>query len=742
MPIENNEAALEEYVYDLLISTENGWVSLLEEPGVSKGIEMGAEGSFNIENIDTVFVNIEKLALGAENEDIKKILNSERAIFKFSLFDQTNENREIATKIFECRNGLDDQLAKFSVTAAAINAAVRDSRMRFDANGLTLENSAFVLKKGNDDVLYADTDGNLHLTGYIHASGGEFSGNLSSPTGTIGGFEISGYVLQSMNKIGSEGDQTSAIILDGQTGAIYAENIELGQGASVTGQIKLGDRARICNPDANGGIILETLSTDLTEKGIVLKNDGVAHFGNIKIDSSASTISGNGWSIGPDTSFFNNVNISGSIRSAVFEVGTTQSIGSTMILLPSYPIDNIEKVEGGEVGEVYLYTEQGNLQNVNQKDKIWLVSNNTYNTVIVTAKIEEEGKIKISGYDLKDKPTAFMIIGADNVNPLIVGLNGSNSSVADGYVLPRGLTLSSYNHSKEANEAKDIHLYLGDLSQIPGSQYEGYGLYGDNVYLNGSLTTKVGKASYAGVNTLNGVVATAFTTSYKPKEVPEETDSSKIVFWAGADSTSEESIQNAYFQVTEQGSIFASRAKLTNSLLVGGEIIGTTITGTTIKGVDLYAANIHGSGSSPSLTIYDTQKGIVFKALDETESLSINATGLHFKGQQFVELSNDNVALKGNVLRTALDDNYLQLTTVEGIPALEHSATVSKCGFYFDTGATYFKIAEKTKIRLEEQQVQLNDSIIFQSQEHGSLQYKEAFEGDGNTYSGYDLFVV
>jgi hypothetical protein len=107
----------------------------------------------------------------------------------------------------------------------------------------------------------------------------------------------------------------------------------------------------------NGGIILETLSTDLTEKGIVLKNDGFAHFGNIKIDSSTSTISGNGWSIGPDTSFFNNVNISGSIRSAVFEVGTTQSIGSTMILLPSYPIDNVEEVEGGEKGEAYLYTE-------------------------------------------------------------------------------------------------------------------------------------------------------------------------------------------------------------------------------------------------------------------------------------------------------------------------------------------------------------------------------------------------
>jgi hypothetical protein len=132
-----------------------------------------------------------------------------------------------------------------------------------------------------------------------------------------------------------------------------------------------------------------------------------------------------------------------------------------------------------------------------------------------------------------------MIIGADSVSPLIMGLNGSNSSVADGYVLPRGLTLSSYSHNKEANEAKDIHLYLGDLSQMPDSQYEGYGLYGDNVYLNGSLTTKVGETSYAGINTLNGVVATAFETEYTPKDVPEETDKSKIVFWAGADSTSD-----------------------------------------------------------------------------------------------------------------------------------------------------------------------------------------------------------
>jgi hypothetical protein len=88
MPIENNEAALEEYIYDLLMSTENGWVSLLEEPGVSKGIEMGAEGSeSNTEDSDTVFVDVKSLASSSTNEGIKKALSSGRAIFKFSLFD-------------------------------------------------------------------------------------------------------------------------------------------------------------------------------------------------------------------------------------------------------------------------------------------------------------------------------------------------------------------------------------------------------------------------------------------------------------------------------------------------------------------------------------------------------------------------------------------------------------------------------------------------------------------------------
>jgi hypothetical protein len=119
----------------------------------------------------------------------------------------------------------------------------------------------------------------------------------------------------------------------------------------------LGANARISNPSYNNNIILETFPSDPTQKGIVLKDTGFAQFGNIQIESSTSTISGSGWSIGPDTSYFNNVNIGGSIRSAIFEVGTTQAIGSTMILLPSYPIDNVEEVEGGEKGEAYLYTE-------------------------------------------------------------------------------------------------------------------------------------------------------------------------------------------------------------------------------------------------------------------------------------------------------------------------------------------------------------------------------------------------
>jgi hypothetical protein len=123
---------------------------------------------------------------------------------------------------------------------------------------------------------------------------------------------------------------------------------------------------------------------------------------------------------------------------------------------------------------------------------------------------------------------------------ILIGINSGRSRVGiDGKILPRGLTLTSQKETIPK-------LYLGDLSQV-GSDYSGYGLYADNVFLNGSLTTKVGENSYAGVNTLNGVFATAFSEGFEKKEAPTGADVSKIVFWAGADSVDSKDIAKAYF---------------------------------------------------------------------------------------------------------------------------------------------------------------------------------------------------
>jgi hypothetical protein len=78
---------------------------------------------------------------------------------------------------------------------------------------------------------------------------------------------------------------------------------------------------------------------------------------------------------------------------------------------------------------------------------------------------------------------------------------------------------------------------LGQLDGAIDDNIKGLGLYADNVFLNGSLTTKVDQDSYAGVNTIGEANAIVF----------EDNDKSRIVFWAGSASSSNIDIQNAPF---------------------------------------------------------------------------------------------------------------------------------------------------------------------------------------------------
>ena len=134
---------------------------------------------------------------------------------------------------------------------------------------------------------------------------------------------------------------------------------------------------------------------------------------------------------------------------------------------------------------------------------------------------------------------------------LLIGINSQNGIVSN--LPPKSISFTEMilNENKKPIFKDTPSLILGDLSSLSELKIGGYGLYGENVFLNGTLTTKVdggdsNKTSYAGVNTLSGVEATKFE-EYGILDSNKNIDTSRIVFWGGATNNTESAIQNANF---------------------------------------------------------------------------------------------------------------------------------------------------------------------------------------------------
>ena len=142
--------------------------------------------------------------------------------------------------------------------------------------------------------------------------------------------------------------------------------------------------------------------------------------------------------------------------------------------------------------------------------------------------------------------------------------------------------------SSEESIKNTPRLFMGDLSGLTSigiSDYTGVGLYCDNVYLKGEMTTE---KEEAGISTKGE----HFITDSNGKII------SSIVLWAGADNTvgadntATDPILNAKFRVTDNGKVYADEGFFTNSI---------------IKGSNIYAANIYGTGpNGAALSIHDT----------------------------------------------------------------------------------------------------------------------------------------
>ena len=769
---------------------------------ISFGLRQEAADGEQILDKDTLFFNLQRYI-----DDQKPAIFMTDDIHLLLAFRYVVENQVIASKILPIENGVTPEMAKFNVTAASINASVGNSKMTFTENGLEINNGDFKIIQDEQQVFGFETEqiggqnfSKLTMRGTVYADNGKFTGEVHAThatfdDGEIGGFDIKNGKLTSIGTTSENDIEVPAIELDGNSGNIIAHNIELGNNATIKNQIKLGTTgfAYLRNPDMHNG--------DFIKSGnILIKNDGTAKFGEIAIDGANSQIYGNTWNIGRDYANFSNVNVSGSIETAVFKTNSIQAAGGAMIFRPSYKgslknengtfVVYLESAYEGAIGNQVQVVFDGNgqgyfgeIETIEQnkagikwltqptleKDSIVLIDYGcdtyvkaAYNYPIKNEKYyifngEEYSEINIendysvfskdvdSDYlsstdlfvenneTLKSKneliiENELLINSIRNLYTLqddvLIGINSGRSGVGvDGRILPRGLTLTS---SKQTIPK----LYLGDLSQV-GPNYSGYGLYADNVFLNGSLTTRVGENSYAGVNTLDGVFATAFSEEYEKKEVPVGADVSKIVFWAGADSVDSKDIAKAYFQVTEAGSLYAQRAKLEDTLMVGG----------TIKAAEIHTAALHGKDGA--LSIYDGTNGIQFKKggkeNPEQVVFSINTNGLAVGNKNFININGENINIIGTTFQTEGKSNYLSLETVHGeggylAPALIHVDSENNCGFYFEKIQTVFKMNQSPIQTWTTDGVKTQGTFELDQGEY-KMQYK-------NGTNGYDLYVV
>ena len=705
-------------------------------------------------------------------------------VLKFAYLEN---NEEIAIKIIPYQFGTSEDMAKFAVTAASINAAVGKSTLEFDADGLTIRNGHFEIIDNKDVSLLqytppsgAEGSGLLEITGKIHATDGEFNGKINAIEGDIGGFIIDNDGLYSKSGAGTEGEyntSNSNIRLLGEKGEIYAKNITLGTSAQIEEYIQLG-KAFLRNPDrAEGKLLLEAGE-------IKLNDEGVLQLGTTKLDGKTSTITGNNWSITPDHANFKNINVSGKISTAVFEQSHVQSVGGSMIFKPSYKVEGYEPGKNGNGDKLILDRKfSGKIDEINEEGQ---VTNRNYVYLVKTDGSLVEEQISITGKDDKKKT---VIISSNlnlnsqsenNSNPLVslidIGTEGSliigvnSNGVETGLLRPYGFTITEYNvlsnteSNIESNAETDTNsdtvsninsfqnpkVFFGDLKEsgikITDTQgLEGFGLYSENVYLTGSLTTQINKDSrltYAGINTLNSVSATKFD-----QNTGAAIDNSKIVFWAGATNMTD--INNAPFQVTEQGSLYAAQ----------GLFEGAIISKSRIQGVDIYAARIHGwdieKNETNSLTFYNASKGIVFKKGDyngvnedkSTEIFSIGEEGLSSNNKYFIDIANGKIKFISDEIQTSdyftnktgasflhLKDNqilgsYIVDNTSEKVHA-NISFNDQKLSFGLNKTQEDFVI-NSNEIQLKKDTVKINKTVLFGEQ----LKYEQ-------TANGYNLYVL
>lgn len=598
-----------------------------------------------------------------------------------------------ATAVFQARNA--DNEVTFEIRddgSAILKGSIEATSGKiagFDINnytvgGVTYYNlSSPYIKISNDSIEIKDTEG--VVTALLSSTENRLTGVLS----IAGNSNISG--ILSLGNIHIDAQYGAGI------GAIYSSNLVqnfsiLGDGSITAGNINLTGKIEIqkyiklnngyiFNPVfdpaaalaeginksnnlflASGAYANASYAFEVYDTGLLLtKNiraeggslgtldiDGILNVGTdgVIIDGISGSIhsksydSMNGWSILKDGSaYFNNATVRGSIKTAVFEYNTVQAVGGTVLVRPSatirtffstdnqtfiFTVDNsigflIGDLCCAQIGTVFDDAIYGTIDAINGMEITVTFSNEITNETFLSS--------------LEGAP--LVTFGKDG--DVGISINSSNSNT---FSTSRAITVFEKNGS-----AFDPKIILGliPIGMGLGEIENTYGLYAENVYLKGRMisSAEIGGIQYSsGLNTESNI------------QIPGESDSSPIVFWAGAMN---DQVQNAPFKVTRNGTVYAEKGvfkgTITGSLVKSSIIIGENArtslntdkeNGLSILGnggLSFYGGQVTSSGTE--ITLSDCTTFIANHSAD----LVINSSLIYSKASVFsISLINNDVS--------------------------------------------------------------------------------------------------
>lgn len=523
------------------------------------------------------------------------VLNEQNTI-RFYFYDA--QNNWFATYDIPVTSVVYQSLMDFAVTAKSINASIGAGAMIFDDDGLTIRNGNFKIQRypgidgtNPDNLLYFDeTNSVLHIegdgvfTGTVYATDGKFSGTVEATDGIIEYLKIGtgdNYLeLGSTDNFQGIRSHNQAFII-GLDGSIVANDIHLGTGAVIDDYIQLGD-AFLYNPNTHDNIVFQS-------NDIIIKDDGTGQIGQINFNGAGSSLSGNTWSIDPQNARFYNVYAQGTLSTSVFESTSTRINGGSMIFKNGTMIEQWDQDS--------LWITVSDIAAVSLGYAIALKNNSSFTdaTLVQIQEIDKtNNRIRVdSATGAVNNPQYLIMLGSvdSNVfNDWIIGVNSTNIDIDMVGLHRKSL---SFNLAKIENGALSVtpQIILGDLTGlkfgITDVDLHGSGLYAQNVYLTGTLTTQyqelgTNAIKYAGVNTYSGTKGVPFIKSSESQLL--DLDESNIVFWAGSNGTSAEHVQEAKFQVTSNGTLYARQGYFKGSIFADATIEASKLVAPLITG--------------------------------------------------------------------------------------------------------------------------------------------------------------